>query len=121
MMVMLDPEVRAALPDPGAEVRVTDCLNGVGVAAVQALTEGLGLRLDQIAVLLANVRSTLGPQHFGAIFGLPGRPEILAAMVARAKAAGLDRKTPLHVVALMARAGFAAQPARAGQANAGKF
>jgi hypothetical protein len=111
-MVMLDPEVRATLPDPGAEVRVTDALNGVGVAAVRAMTEGLGLRLEQIAVLLLSVRHTLGSQHFTDVFGVPGRPAALAGMVSRAKAAGIDNKTPLHVVADLARAGFPAPPAK---------
>jgi hypothetical protein len=109
-MALFDPAVRAAMPDPGAVVRVTDMLSGVGPAAARTFTDEMGLRLDQIAALLVCAQSMLGPAHFVGMFGIPGNPKLLSSMAARAKAAGIDRRSPVHVIAAFVKAGFSAKP-----------
>ena len=105
-LVLLDPNVRADLPDPGAIVRITDMLSAVGGLATKALVGGLGLRTDQLAVLLVTLEATLGKDRFAEVFGLPGRLDAVTKLVQRAQGAGIDQKTPPRVIAALVRNGF---------------
>jgi len=106
---LLDPQVREVLPDSGATLHIAQVLSGVGGIPTKMLVGDLGLRADQLAVLLITAHSALGEAQFSGIFGNPGKVEVLAKLIARARAAGIDHTTPVKVVAALSRTSFPAQ------------
>ena len=106
-MMLLDPKIRAALPDPSAAVRVSATLGLVGGNVAKVIVGGLGLRSDQLAVLLIGAHHTMGEEAFIQLFGVSGRMEAINRMVERAREEGIDQETPLDQIAELARRGFA--------------
>lgn len=106
-MMLLDPKVRAVLPDPSAAVRVSATLGLVGGSAAKVIVGGLGLRTDQLAVLLIGAHHTMGEDAFIQLFGVNGRLDAVNRLVDRARAEGIDQETPLEKIAELARRGFA--------------
>jgi len=102
-MVLLDPAVRAHLPNPEQTVRISTQLAETGGLAARMLVGELGLRADQLAVLVLTLHSLLGEAAFGRVFGVAGNPEQVAAVIERARAAGLGQDTDLGEVAAFAR------------------
>jgi hypothetical protein len=106
-MLLLDPKVRAVLPDPSAAVRVSATLGLVGGNVAKVIVGGLGLRSDQLAVLLIGAHHTMGEDAFIQLFGVNGRLDAVNRLVERARAEGIDQGTPLEKIAELARRGFA--------------
>ncbi|HLO75493.1 MAG TPA: hypothetical protein VK196_03455 [Magnetospirillum sp.] len=98
-IVLLDPKVRAALPNSEQTVRITGILGMVNGLAAKMLVGELGLRTDQLAVFLMSAHSALGEQRFETAFGIPGRPEYVTRIVERAKVHKIGQDTPLADVA----------------------
>ncbi len=113
-LALLDPAVRAVLPDPGAVVHLTQMLSTVGAPAATALVRTLGLRVDQLAVFLVSAHSILGDHRFDEVFGLPGRPDVVGKLLTRAQAAGVDHTTPVRLIAALSRTAFAAPETEGG-------
>lgn len=108
-LVLLDPKVRAAIPDSEQTVRITGILGGVNGLAGKMLVGELGLRTDQLAVFLMTAHGALGPQRFETAFGIPGRPDYVAKIVERAKAYKIGQATPLDQVAAFVTKSFKAK------------
>jgi hypothetical protein len=104
--VLLDPKVREALPNGGVGIRVTDMLSAVGGTATRTLVGTLGLRSEQLVVMLVTLQTTLGRQRFAEVFGPSGHAEAVNKVAKLAREAGIDQSTPPKVVAALARAGF---------------
>jgi hypothetical protein len=119
-LVLLDPDVRGVLPNPGAMLHITEVLSRVGSATARQLVEGLDLRTDQLAVLLICANQALGDTTFGNVFGNPGRSEVVARLVSRARALGVDGATPVGTVADLAGKGFSVGRARSQGAVSGQ-
>jgi hypothetical protein len=103
---LLDPAVREVLPDGAAMVHIAQVLSGVGGVPAKMLVGELGLRADQLAVLLVSANAALGEVQFAEIFGNPGKVEVLAKLIARGRAAGIDQATPVKVIAALVRTSF---------------
>jgi hypothetical protein len=103
-MVLLDPAVRALLPNPEQTVRIGSQLAETGGLAARMLVNDLGLRTDQLAVLVLTLRDLLGEEGFGRTFGVNGNIEHVAKVVERARAAGIGQTTdPAEIVAFARR------------------
>lgn len=113
-MVLLDPAVRAELPNPDQTVRITGLLAEMGGLSAKVLVGELGLRMDQLAVMALIIYDLLGEEMFKRSFGVPGNLEYVAKFVERAKAAGINQESSLADVAAFIRKTFANAP-RAGQ------
>lgn len=110
-IVLLDPKVRAHLPDSDQTVRITGILGSVNGLVARLLVGDLGFRLDQLAVFLMAAHAALGAARFETAFGIPGRPDYMAKIVDRAKAVGLDQRSELKAVADFVARTFAAAEA----------
>ena len=95
---LLDPEVRASLPNADQIVKIGDVLRGVGGLPTITLVEGLGLRKDQLAVMLMVAQDSIGSTVFGRLFGPRADPELVSRIVDRARIRGWDR-TPTYSTA----------------------
>ncbi len=104
---LLDPEVRAALPNADQIVKIGDVLRGVGGAPATALVEGLGLRRDQLAVMLMVAQDSIGSTVFGRLFGPRADPELVGRIVDRARMRGLGPETDVIDCAIFMRGVFA--------------
>lgn len=110
---LLRPEVREQLGRTGHGLRLTETLHGVGALSAKLLVAELGLRVDQLAVILLVAHETIGPDLFGRIFGVPGEVELVMRITQKARLAGVSQKSPLPVCAAFVRATFA-RPGQAG-------
>lgn len=110
-LVLLDPKVRAHLPNSEQTVRITGILGAVNGLAGKLLAGDLGFRIDQLAVFLMAAHGALGDARFEMAFGIPGRPEYVAKIVQRGKAIGLDQKSDLGLIAEFVTKTFAAAEA----------
>jgi hypothetical protein len=104
---LLDPEVRAVLPNADQIVRIGDVLRGVGGQPASALVEGLGLRKDQLAVMLMVAQDCIGSTVFGRLFGPRADPELVARIVERARLRGIGPNTEVIECAIFMRGVFA--------------
>jgi hypothetical protein len=104
---LLDPEVRAVLPNVDQIVRIGDVLRGVGGQPATALVEGLGLRKDQLAVMLMVAQDCIGSTVFGRLFGPRADPELVARIVDRARLRGIGPTTEVIECAIFMRGVFA--------------
>lgn len=104
---LLDPEVRAALPNVDQIVKIGDVLRGVGAQPTTALVEGLGLRMDQLAVMLIVAQDSIGSTVFGRLFGPRADPELVARIVDRARIRGLGPDSDVLDCAIFMRGVFA--------------
>lgn len=105
-MVLLEPELRSHLRDGDQMVRATGLLGSVGGLAVKMLVGELGLRKDQLALLLLGIHETVGDANFQRLFGLPGNADAIGKLIVRAKAANLGQHMPLADVAAFIRRTF---------------
>ena len=94
-MILLDPAVRAVLPNAEQTVRITGLLTEVGGLPAKVLVGELGLRADQLAVTALTIHDQLGEEMFRRSFGIPGNLDYVGKFVERAKAAGITQQTPL--------------------------
>ncbi|MBI5163823.1 MAG: hypothetical protein HY985_07965 [Magnetospirillum sp.] len=111
-MELIDPSVRGALLDPGATVKITEVLTGVGAMTAKMLVGELGLTKAQLAVLLVTAHDILGQAAFLRAFGLPGRPDYLAKLVQRARLKKIAQTTPLADIAGFVRESFLVDKSR---------
>ncbi|MFD2233229.1 hypothetical protein [Phaeospirillum tilakii] len=105
--VWLDPDVRAALPNPDNVRAAAEILRGVGAAPAVALVEGLGLRKEQLAVMLLVAEDCIGTTVFGRLFGPRADPELVARIVDRARLHGIGPEAGTIECALFMRSVFA--------------
>jgi hypothetical protein len=105
--VLLDPEVRACLPNADQIVKIGDVLRGVGATPATLLVEGLGLRKDQLAVMLMIAQDSIGSTVFGRLFGPRADPELVARIVDRARIRGLGPDADVLDCAVFMRGVFA--------------
>ena len=109
-MVMLEPQVRAVLPDTGAAVRINSVLGMVGAGAAKMLVGSLGLRTDQLAVMVMWSHHSMGEQAFLGVFGTSGKMEAVDRIIDRCRAAGVDQDTPLPEIVALVQRGFVPKP-----------
>jgi hypothetical protein len=109
-MVLLDPAVRAELPNADQTVRITGLLAEVGGLSTKMLVGELGLRMDQLAVMTLTIHDLMGEEMFKRSFGIPGNLEYVAKFVERAKAAGITQETALGEISAFTRKTFANAP-----------
>ena len=105
--ILLDPEVRAALPNADQIVKIGDVLRGVGGLPTITLVEGLGLRKDQLAVMLMVAQDSIGSTVFGRLFGPRADPQLVARIVDRARIRGLGPESDVLDCAIFMRGVFA--------------
>ncbi|MDO8607950.1 MAG: hypothetical protein Q7R40_15560 [Phaeospirillum sp.] len=105
--VLLDPEVRASLPNADQIVKIGDVLRGVGGQPTITLVEGLGLRKDQLAVMLMVAQDSIGSTVFGRLFGPRADPELVSRIVDRARIRGLGPDSDVLDCAIFMRGVFA--------------
>jgi len=106
-LILLNPEVRAALPHPEQTVRLTGQLSEVGGLPAKRLIGELGLRSEQLVVMMLVVYEMLGSEVFRRSFGLNGNLDYVGKFIERAKAAGIDQTTPPAEIAAFCRRIFA--------------
>ncbi|KIM00261.1 hypothetical protein CCC_03049 [Paramagnetospirillum magnetotacticum MS-1] len=104
---LLDPEVRAVLPNADQIVRIGDVLRGVGGQPAAALVDGLGLRKDQLAVMLMVAHDSIGSTVFGRLFGPRADPELVGRIVERARLRGIGPTSEVIECAIFMRGVFA--------------
>ncbi|ARJ67848.1 hypothetical protein WV31_20445 [Magnetospirillum sp. ME-1] len=109
-MVLLDPAVRAELPNADQTVRITGLLAEVGGLSTKMLVGELGLRMDQLAVMTLIIYDLMGEEMFKRSFGIPGNLEYVGKFVERAKAAGITQETGLSEISAFTRKTFANAP-----------
>lgn len=94
---LLRPDVRAQLsPATVAGVRLTERLDNVGGLAAKLLVAELGLRVEQLAVVLLVAHEAMGADMFGRLFGQPGDPEMVMRVTQKARLAGLGQRSSLE-------------------------
>ena len=98
-MILLDPAVRAVLPNAEQTVRITGLLAEMGGLPAKVLVGELGLRADQLAVTALTIHAQLGEDMFRRSFGVPGNLDYVGKFVERAKAAGITQDTGLPELA----------------------
>ena len=104
---LLDPEVRAVLPNADQIVKIGDVLRGVGGLPASAMIEGLGLRKDQLAVMLMVAQDCIGATVFGRLFGPRADPELVARIVDRGRLRGIGPTSEVIECAIFMRGVFA--------------
>lgn len=104
---LLRPDVRAQLSGAPAGLRLTETLKGVGGMPAKLLVAELGLRVEQLAVVLLVAHETVGPDVFGRIFGQPGEVELVMRVTQKARLAGLCQRSGLDECAGFVRTLFA--------------
>jgi hypothetical protein len=104
---LLEPDVRATLAQPEQVLRITDVLRGVGGEVAATLVVGLGLSKAQLAVILLVSHECIGAEVFGRIYGIPGRPHLVARIVEHAQRAGINAHAPLPACSTFVRGLFA--------------
>ncbi|CAA7626906.1 conserved hypothetical protein [Candidatus Terasakiella magnetica] len=112
-MTLLDPAVRAELPNSEQTVRLTGLLAEVGGLPAKMLVGELGLRMDQLAVMTLIIRDIVGDETFPRTFGVPGSLDYVSKFIERAKAAGIDQTSSLPEVAAFTRKTLAGKPKQA--------
>jgi hypothetical protein len=109
-MTLLDPAVRAELPNADQTVRLTGLLAEVGGLPAKVLVGELGLRMDQLAVMTLIIYDLMGEELFKRSFGIPGNLEYVTKFTDRAKAAGITQDTALSEIGAFVRKTFANAP-----------
>lgn len=104
---LLRPDVRAQLTNAPSGLRLTETLKGVGGLPAKLLVAELGLRVEQLAVILLVAHETVGSEVFGRIFGQPGEVELVMRVTQKARLAGLCQRSALEDCAAFVRTLFA--------------
>jgi len=105
--VFLDPEVRATVPNPDNVRAIADILRTVGSGSALMLVDGLGLRKDQLAVMLLVAHDCIGTIVFGRLFGPRADPELLDRILIRARLHGIGPESGVIECAIFMRSVFA--------------
>ena len=103
---LLEPKVRAILPDTGLTIRIGDILNLVSGNAVKVFVGGLGMRQDQLAVMLIWAHHSFGEEAFINTFGTTGKLDAINKIVERMQAQGITQESSLEDVAAISKRGF---------------
>lgn len=101
------PEIRSLAKDGNSTPRMAEILSGVGGMPAKLLVAELGLRMDQLAVLLLVAHDTLGADLFARLFGQQGDSAVVMRVTQKARLAGLSQRTSLADCAAFARQNFA--------------
>ena len=104
--ILLAPKVQALLPENVMSIRVGDSLNQVGGNVAKLFVSTLGLRQDQLAVLLICAQQAFGEKAFANLFGQSGRLETVTHIVSRMQDMGINQDTPLETIAALANRKF---------------
>lgn len=104
--ILLDPKIQELLPQNTKSVRMGDVLNLVGGNAVKLLVNSLGLRQDQLAVLLICAHGAFGETPFVNLFGPSGRLDAVERIVLRLQDSGITQDSPLEDLANIANRKF---------------
>ena len=96
---LLSPHVRAALKSGGVSLHPTSILGAVGAEAARALVLGLGLRQDQLAVMLLGAYEVLGGSAFLRVFGHASETAALERFVLYAQNARMGPDSSVDEVA----------------------
>lgn len=104
---LLRPDVRSQMRDTPSGLRLTDTLKGVGGLSAKLLVAELGLRVEQLAVILLVAHETVGPDVFTRIFGQPGEAELIMRVTQKARLAGICQRSELDECARFVRTLFA--------------
>lgn len=99
--------VKALVATADRPQRTAEILRSVGAIPTKLLVAELGLRLDQLAVVLLVAHDVVGMDVFRRIFGQPGNPEMVMRVTQRARAAGIGQHSPLDQCAAFVRELFA--------------
>jgi hypothetical protein len=102
--VLVRPDVRAALGDPGRDElrRAVRALALTGPATVRHLVVEFGLDTDQMAALLGQAALWLPAPVYERMFGRKGDMLLLAALIRKARASGIDAQSgPASLAAFM--------------------
>lgn len=110
-LTLLDPNVRSLLPHAEQTIRITGIFGAVNGLVGKMLVGDLGLRTDQLAVFVMAAHGALGEERFLKAFGVPGRPDYVAKIVQKAKAANVGQKSELKQIADFVTTMFAAAEA----------
>ncbi len=105
--VLRRPEVRAQIVTDGHIPHLADALRQVGALPAKLLVAELGLRTDQLAVILLLSHQMMGSEVFGRIFGQPGEVELVMRLTQKARIAGISQRSPLPCCATFVRELFA--------------
>lgn len=106
--LLLRPDIRKHLPDPTQAQRNTQILRGVGAVPVKLLVAELGLKMDQLTVMLLVSQDILGIESFGRMFGQPGDAATVMRLAQRARQAGLGQQSSLAECGVLTRRMFEA-------------
>lgn len=104
--LLLRPDIRKHLPDPTQTQRNTQILRGVGAVPVKLLVAELGLKMDQLTVMLLVAQDILGIESFGRMFGQPGDAAKVMRLAQRARQAGLGQQSSLAECGALTRRMF---------------
>ncbi|MEW5726436.1 MAG: hypothetical protein AB1918_01285 [Pseudomonadota bacterium] len=105
--VLMRAEVKAVARTAALPLKSAEILRSVGAIPTKLLVAELGLRLDQLAVVLLVAHETVGDEVFRRIFGQPGNAEMVMRVTQRARAAGLNQASGLDHCAGFVRDLFA--------------
>lgn len=101
--VLQQPGLRAQLRPRPAEAPLSQPLRETGTMAAKLLVAELGLRLDQLAVVLLVAHETIGAESFARFFGPHADAALVIRMTQRARQAGLNQGTALGDCAAFVR------------------
>lgn len=105
--VLRRQEVRDLAKAGNSTPRMAEILSGVGGMPAKLIVAELGLRMDQLAVLLLVAHDTLGADLFVRMFGQPGDTNMVMKLTHKARQAGLSQRTPLPDCAKFVQQAFA--------------
>jgi hypothetical protein len=74
---------------------MTEALSAVGGASAKILVAELGLRLDQLALVLLVAHEAAGPETFARVFGHPGDPAMLMRLTHKARQSDISQTSSL--------------------------
>lgn len=105
--VLHQADVRAVLKRPEFAAHPSGVLGSVGAAAGAALVGTLGLRRDQLVVLLLAAYHLIGGQAFLRVFGQGADPQLIERLIAQARQSGIGAHSPLQDVSAFVTKVFA--------------
>ena len=93
--VLQRPEIRAQLRPRSADMPLSQPLRETGTMAAKLLVAELGLRLDQVALVLLVAHETIGAPSFANFFGPSANVAVIMRMTQHARQAGLTQTSSL--------------------------
>ena len=101
--VLLDPAILAILPPNLGDMRVGEVLSKVSSIPIKLLVNDLGLRQDQLAVLLIWTVQGLGKDDFLTLYGSGDKIASVQRMVEAMRGKGITQDSSLKDVAIYAQ------------------